>query len=366
MSAPSASSSGRASRPRPNLGTQRPAGEPLSGGGSSFLIQIDPTLAGQLRTGDQIEGDLPADLKDIRTFLISVGTKILPSGGAGRPVASTTSDTSRPALPPSLPTSLIDRPASTSSTGISPLPKARASAEGESGTPTLGKRLGDLTRGTSTSANPKGSSSLGASSRFDTPPAGSPSGVLSPATSPAASSPSTGFPAASSAPTYPPAASSTPTYPLAASSSSPASSSRAPGLFSFGARAPSSYLERQPEERQAGYNEARSAPSTPLDRGPLAQSFRPELSPQAESAHPWALFVVVLGVLCASLGGNLYFGWMFWEIRPPLPVAAGASLEREPFRRRAPQCLRRRPEPVHLRRWSGIGDPSSARVSRLR
>lgn len=320
--------------------------EPLPSGGHSFLIQIDPTLAGQLHAGDQIEGDLPADVKDIRTFLVSVGTKMLPTGGTGRPAAPNASDTSRPVLPPSSPASLIDRAANTTSTGISPLsgsrpalspssgaslnerpasasstglpppPKAGGAGDGESGTPTLGKRLQDLMPKNSSSSSPKGSSSLGNPSRFEAPAGGSSTSGSPSTASSATSFPSAGFPPAGSSAPSPSMTSSTRNpNPPAPGSSSTASPERAPGLFSFGARTPSSYLERPAEERQAGYHEARSNPSTPLDRGPLAQSFRQETAPQAEPARPWSLFVVVLGVLCASLGGNVYFGWMFWEIR---------------------------------------------------
>jgi hypothetical protein len=85
-------------------------------------------------------------------------------------------------------------------------------------------------------------------------------------------------------------------------------------------------------EQKAAYLEAKRPPA---DR----EEPKKEQSQQAtseESPRPWTLLVIVQLFLFASLGGNIYLGWMLWDVRKrrnaesqfhksPLPLADGWS-----------------------------------------
>jgi len=63
-------------------------------------------------------------------------------------------------------------------------------------------------------------------------------------------------------------------------------------------------------EQKAAFVETQDMPAKP----PSQPAGDPRPQP-AEPAKPWTLLTLVVLGLFASLGGNVYLGWIFWDIR---------------------------------------------------
>ena len=92
---------------------------PRSEGGMEYLIQIEPYSLDSLRAGTPIESDVPPNVKDIRSFSITVGVKTLPRESAP-PTAIAT--------PPAAPMSPLATPTSPPAASTSPPPPSSSAA----------------------------------------------------------------------------------------------------------------------------------------------------------------------------------------------------------------------------------------------
>jgi len=96
--------------------------KPHAEGGMEYLIQIEPYMLDSLRAGTAIESDVPPNVKDIRSFSITVGTKTLPQESP-RTSSSTSSTESSVLNAPTLPqTNAGSAPKLPSTFDMSPLP----------------------------------------------------------------------------------------------------------------------------------------------------------------------------------------------------------------------------------------------------
>ena len=75
--------------------------------------------------------------------------------------------------------------------------------------------------------------------------------------------------------------------------------------------------ESKPLERPAGFNE-------PLgDTSHAAAKLPTDASPSIQPPKPWLLLWAIILGLCASVTGNVYLGWIFWELRRRCRTMAG-------------------------------------------
>jgi hypothetical protein len=180
----------------------------LPGGGVEYIIQIAPHELEVFKQDKSIEGDIPAQLRDIRSYRIVVGNDVLPKQDPPKTAATA----------PAPPTSPL-RP--------------------ESPTTTAGQRK------------------------------------------------------ASGSNFYSPLTSLWDRYPFAQSASDPA--------------------KRTGQQEPSGPKKT-SADRTFDEKQPKSDRTTPKDTPK-ETPKPWTPFIAVVVVLCGSLGGNLYMGWITWETR---------------------------------------------------
>ena len=95
-------------------------------GGMEYLIQIEPYSLDSLRAGTAIESDVPPNVKDIRSFSITVGTKTLPQESPRAPASAVAPTLNAPALPSPDARSAPKLP---STFDMSPLPLPKRSEE---------------------------------------------------------------------------------------------------------------------------------------------------------------------------------------------------------------------------------------------
>ncbi|HET6880173.1 MAG TPA: hypothetical protein VFI31_08465 [Pirellulales bacterium] len=62
--------------------------QPVAGGGIEYIIQIEPELVESLKAGNDLFSDLPASVRNIRSYRITVGTGRLPHHGEPPPASA--------------------------------------------------------------------------------------------------------------------------------------------------------------------------------------------------------------------------------------------------------------------------------------
>jgi hypothetical protein len=67
--------------------------------------------------------------------------------------------------------------------------------------------------------------------------------------------------------------------------------------------------------KRTGQQELSSPRKTSADRKPDEKQPKSEHTTSKETPKPWTPLMAVVIVLCGSLGGNLYMGWITWETR---------------------------------------------------
>lgn len=75
--------------------------------------------------------------------------------------------------------------------------------------------------------------------------------------------------------------------------------------------APAAYYARTPPPAEAA--NGLSSPKSPAP--PVATEKATEEPPRGDLPKPWTLFTATLLTLFASIGGNVYLGWMNWDMR---------------------------------------------------
>jgi len=79
----------------------------LEGGGFECILQLDPQRLDALAAGEDIQGELPAFLHDVRTYRITLGTQSLPRTPIGGEAKTPSPDDPRTAAPQPVSDSLI-------------------------------------------------------------------------------------------------------------------------------------------------------------------------------------------------------------------------------------------------------------------
>jgi hypothetical protein len=98
----------------------------LPDGGMEYIIQLDPQSLESLKEGAAIQSDIPANVGDIRSYRIQVGTKQLPRDML--PAAATTPrQPSLPISPPKQPSSLEVPQTFSPSPANKPIPERQTS-----------------------------------------------------------------------------------------------------------------------------------------------------------------------------------------------------------------------------------------------
>ena len=79
----------------------------LDGGGFECILQLDSSRLDALAAGQELRGELPPFLQDVRTYRVTVGSRSLPRAAIGGDAAPTPSDDPATAAPQSLKDSYI-------------------------------------------------------------------------------------------------------------------------------------------------------------------------------------------------------------------------------------------------------------------
>lgn len=235
--------------------------QPLPDGGHEYTIQIEPQLLELLADGTQeIASEVPDEV-DVRRYRVIVGSGQLPRELGAPPAAGQPGD----AFPPEAASEAALPPAWTNDPQGLPGPAAESTSAGGFAAP----------------AEPDGIVS--------------PSDVALPAGPDFGQSAGEPTPAAANEPDP----FETPEMP-ADDWSPDASAPQAPAAL------PADAVPSEPIE-QAGFNE----PAGDASAG--VQTQKPELP--ASAGRPWTVLLLSIVLLCCSLGGNVYLGWIAWEAR---------------------------------------------------
>lgn len=249
-----------ADEPRPALvDSDRQAGwRLLATGGVEFLIQLEPAHAAALRSGDQLVFDVPADLGGVRSFRIVIGNWRLPREGAGLANVAV--------LPGPLVAAATSGPPAADEQPPSPV---RHGDEPPEGATIVGAAAGDVAAGETAAGDTATGDTAGAV----------PDAVVDPY---AAAAPPT-----ATAPREP--------------------GDVAPSLFEPAAERPLPHVADVAAVGDVTSQRPPGSVDAPGGEQPGAAG--------PSDLRPWWPLTAALMALFASLGGNLFLGWIGWDAR---------------------------------------------------
>jgi len=266
--------------------------QPLSEGGVEYLIQIEPDLLDSLRPGEAIGSDVPPRLVgQIRAYRITVGTEELPRELPPEPQIEV--EVESPAPPGTAdPPGMAAPPGTAGSPSIAtPLGMATPSAPAENGAERPG--LPPF------SPFPEGAPSQGiAPPGFATPQPEQPLPEASPDSGNA------------DTPGMPPDG---PVTPAPGAADEPGGAGLDPRSWP-GTPAPNLLPEVSARKPMKAEQAVFQVPSDDA-RPPAAEHDQQEDAPAGEKPKPWTALVVTLLGLFASVGANVYLGWMALDFR---------------------------------------------------
>jgi hypothetical protein len=319
--------------------------QPVADGELEYIIQIEPPLLDALQNGESIISEIPAKLKGVRRYKIVVGKAPLPrsplpvtaasvpaaapsigSPTASPPAAVSPRDTSPPSSPPtgrppeqSLPDG--SPAASVPPAGVPMFPSAPPADA--AGAPPAGSAAPPPPAGAATAGPDRYGAPSSPAGLPEPPPAGrylAPAGSAGgPATPPAVPSETSSTPAAPGGVSFPLGGSGPPGGATAAPSTAPTGGGGAGGSGSSLPPPPETDIPKaaaspsplQPDPQAAELTGAQVA----IPAQDPSASDQPAATSGSEPAKPWLPLTMTIVGLFASIGGNLYLGWVAWDAR---------------------------------------------------